>query len=339
MQRQGGGPSTDVAPRDSGPRGHRPHSGHLALALPRDASDLCSCACARQGRGSGLGAALPGTAVGAGGGLGPRPQLRVRGHPGQAERHGGQGSRTRRPFRTVCIGADALQESPPGTSRRLATGRLGGTGTSARGQECLVLACAGRGRPRSSRGGRGGFGRPAPPASPRHAALGHGKLAAPRAPRAGQRRAAGRGVAGRTGLSGEAGLINPCVKGRLRSSHVPAQGHWGWGTAHVTPAEGAMAGSEPWPPLKGLPGRTGSRQRADAQWPGTTTQALARAAGTHTTPRPAFRTRAAGPPPQPARQATQRGHRALGLSSQLEGDGGGDVCLGGVLPDGGETAD
>lgn len=202
-----------------------------------------------------------------------------------------------------------------------------------------MLACAGRGRPRSSRGGRGGFGRPAPPASPRHAALGHGKLATPRAPRAGQRRAAGRGVAGRTGVSGEAGLINPCVKGRLRSSHVPAQGHWGWGTAHVTPAEGAMAGSEPWPPLKGLPGRTGSRQRADAQWPGTTTQALARAAGTHTTPRPAFRTRAAGPPPQPARQATQRGHWALGLSSQLEGDGGGDVCLGGVLPDGGETAD
>lgn len=63
MQRQGGGPSTDVAPHD-----HRPHSGHLALALPRDASDLCSCACARQGRGSGLGAALPGTAVGAGAG-------------------------------------------------------------------------------------------------------------------------------------------------------------------------------------------------------------------------------------------------------------------------------
>lgn len=233
---------------------------------------------------------------GRGGGLGPRPQLRVRGHPGQAERHGGQGSRTRRPFRTVCIGADALQESPPGTSRRLATGRLGGTGTSARGQECLVLACAGRGRPRSSRGGRGGFGRPAPPASPRHAALGHGKLAAPRAPRAGQRRAAGRGVAGRTGVSGEAGLINPCVKGRLRSSHVPAQGHWGWGTAHVTPAEGAMAGSEPWPPLKGLPGRTGSQQRADAQWPGTTTQALARAAGDAHRPASGLQNQSRGPP-------------------------------------------
>lgn len=219
-------------------------------------------------------------------------------------------------------GPSALSASEPTHCRRVLLGPpagsrrgLGGTGTSARGQECLVLACAGRGRPRSSRDGRGGFGRPAPPASPGHAALGHGKLAAPRAPRAGQRRAAGRGVAGRTGVSGEAGLINPCVKGRLRSSHVPAQGHWGWGTAHVTPAEGAMAGSEPWPPLKGLPGRTGSRQRADAQWPGTTTQALARAAGTHTTPRPAFRTRAAGPPPQPARQATQRGHRALGLSS------------------------
>lgn len=243
-------------------------------------------------------------------------------------------------------GPSALSASEPTHCRRVLLGPpagsrrgLGGTGTSARGQECLVLACAGRGRPRSSRGGRGGFGRPAPPASPRHAALGHGKLAAPRAPRAGQRRAAGRGVAGRTGVSGEAGLINPCVKGRLRSSHIPAQGHWGWSTAHVTPAEGAMAGSEPWPPLKRLPGRTGSRQRADAQWPGTTTQALARAAGTHTTPRPAFRTRAAGPPPQPARQATQRGHRALGLSSQLEGDGSGDVCLGGVLPDGGETAD
>lgn len=177
MQRQGGGPSTDVAPHD-----HRPHSGHLALALPRDTSDLCSCACARQGRGSGLGAALPGTAVGAGGGLGPRPQLRVRGHPGQAERHGGQGSRTRRPFRTVCIGADALQESPPGTSRRLATGRLGGTGTSARGQECLVLACAGRGRPRSSRGRERGLWPARAPSFPEARRLGSRKAGSPESP-------------------------------------------------------------------------------------------------------------------------------------------------------------
>lgn len=334
MQRQGGGPSTDVAPHD-----HRPHSGHLALALPRDASDLCSCACARQGRGSGLGAALPGTAVGAGAGwalarssvLGDIPGRQS----GTAARGAGRG------------GPSALSASEPTHRRRVLLGPPAGSRRGAweapgprRGDKSVwcwhVQAAA---DPAVPVGGRGGFGRPAPPASPGHAALGHGKLAAPRAPRAGQRRAAGRGVAGRTGLSGEAGLINPCVKGRLRSSHVPAQGHWGWGTAHVTPAEGAMAGSEPWPLLKGLPGRTGSRQRADAQWPGTTTQALARAAGTHTTPRPAFRPRAAGPPPQPARQATQRGHRALGLSSQLEGDGGGDVCLGGVLPDGGETAD
>lgn len=120
--------------------------------------------------------------------------LRVRGHPGQAERHGGgQGAGHGGPFHAVCIGANALPESPPGTSRQLATGRLRGTGASARGRECLVLARVGRGRPRSSRGQQRGLwpARTPPQGTPRRVTESWCVSAAPGAPRAGQRRAAG----------------------------------------------------------------------------------------------------------------------------------------------------
>lgn len=60
--------------------------------------------------------------------------------------------------------------------------------------------------------------------------MGHGKLArvySPKSPKNRPEESDGVGWRAAQGVSGEAGLRLPCVKGRLRSSRVPAQGHLG----------------------------------------------------------------------------------------------------------------
>lgn len=208
---------------------------------------------AQQGRGSGLRTAPP-----------PQAPLCAQAAGGVA-RGAGRGA------------PSALSASEPRLCRRvlgpsswLAAGGLGGTRTSALGQERLVLAHPGHSRLRSSPGQERWLRGPTRiPSFLGARCIGSWKAGTclqPQEPQEQARRERRGGVAGSTRGVWRGWAHAPMRQGQAALQPRPCPRTSGAEAHHASPpAEGVMAGSDPRPQLKGPPGRIRSGQRAGVQ--------------------------------------------------------------------------